>query len=113
MVDPELDTFKSGIDLRAYAANLGYVWDRKESWRGSTVMRAPDGDKIIIKRDADGHFVFFPVHRDDDSGSIIDIIQNRRRLSLGAVGRELRTWPGTPAAFLPAFPDLPKTRQGP
>src|ERR1700722_15574551 len=109
MVDPELDTFKSDIDLRAYAANLGYVWDRKESWRGSTVMRAPDGDKIIIKRDADGHFVFFSVHRDSDSGSIIDFIQNRRRMSLGAVRKELRAWSGTQAPSLPAFPSLPRT----
>jgi hypothetical protein len=36
----------------------------KESWRGSTVMRSPDGDKVIIKRDADGHFVYLSVHRD-------------------------------------------------
>jgi len=39
-------------------------------------MRAPDGDKIIIKRDADGAFCFFSVHRDRDSGSIIDFVQH-------------------------------------
>src|ERR1700722_6650758 len=109
MVDPELEPFKTTINLRAYAAGLGYVWDRKESWRGSTVMRAPDGDKVIIKRDADGHFVYFSVHRDGDSGSIIDFVQQRRRLSLGAVRKELRSWSGTPAASLPPFPALPKT----
>jgi hypothetical protein len=109
MVDLELETFKTSIDLRSYAAGLGYAWDRKESWRGSTVMRAPDGDKVIIKRDADGHFVYFSVHRDGDSGSIIDFIQQRRRLSLGAVRKELRSWSGTPAASLPSFPALPKT----
>jgi len=49
MTDPELETLKSGIDLRAYAAGQGYVWDKHESWRGSTVMRAPDGDKVIIQ----------------------------------------------------------------
>jgi hypothetical protein len=26
MIDPELETFKTTIDLRAYAAGLGYVW---------------------------------------------------------------------------------------
>jgi hypothetical protein len=31
MTDPELENFKSGIDLRAYAAGLGHVWDRKEA----------------------------------------------------------------------------------
>jgi hypothetical protein len=55
--------------------------------------------------------VFFSVHRDSDSGSIIDLIQNRRRLSLGAVRKELRSWSGTSAASLPAFPALPKTRK--
>src|ERR1700722_12520120 len=97
MVDPELEPFKTTINLRAYAAGLGYVWDRKESWRGSTVMRAPDGDKVIIKRHADGHFVYFSAHRDGDSGSIIDFVQQRRRLSLGAVRKDLRAWSRTPA----------------
>jgi hypothetical protein len=60
MTDPELESSKTAIDVRPYAAGFGYAWDRKESWRGSTVMRAPDSDKIIIKRDADGHFSLPP-----------------------------------------------------
>jgi hypothetical protein len=48
------------------------------------VTRSADGaDKIIIKRDDDGHYVYFSVHREDDSGSIIDFIQQRRRLNFG------------------------------
>ena len=46
MFDPELESFKNGIDLRAYAAEQGYQLDRKESWRGSSIMRHPNGDKI-------------------------------------------------------------------
>jgi hypothetical protein len=38
-MDSELESFKSNIDLRAYAAGQGYQLDRKESWRGSRVMR--------------------------------------------------------------------------
>ena len=111
MVDPELETFKTAIDLRAYAAGQGYALDQRESWRGCSVMRSADGsDKIIIKRDDDGHYVYFSVHRDDDSGSIIDFIQQRRRLNLGAVRKELRSWSGTHRPLsLPAFPALPKT----
>ena len=109
MVDRELEGFKTSIDLRAYAADLGYVWDRKESWRGSTVMRAPDGDKIVIKRDADEHYVYFSVRRDGDSGSIIDFMQNRQRLNLGFVRKELRAWTGWKSPALPPFPALPKT----
>lgn len=65
MFDPELESFKTSIDLRAYAANHGYELDPKESWRGSAVMRHAGGDKVIIKREADGHYVYFSV-RDDD-----------------------------------------------
>lgn len=53
MADAELDAFKRDIDLRQYAASQGYEWDRRESWRGSTVMRTA-GDKVVIKRNATG-----------------------------------------------------------
>ena len=110
MFDPELSKFKT-IDLRAYAAGQGYQLDRKESWKGSAVMRHANGDKIIIKRDAaDGHFVYFSVHRDDDKGgSIIDFVQNRQRLSLGAVRKELSPWIGAAPIPVPSFPTLQKT----
>src|SRR5580692_9505185 len=101
MMDVELESFKSKIDLRAYAAGQGYQLDRKESWRGSAVMRHPAGDKIVIKRGADGHFVYFSVRRDDDNGSIIDFVQKRQRLSLGAVRKELRPWIGQSPVSVP------------
>jgi len=50
------------------------------------------GDKIIVKRDADGHYVNFSIRRDDDNGSIIDFVQYRQSFSLGAVRKELRPW---------------------
>ena len=85
------------------------MWDKRESWRGSTVMRSQEGDKVIIKRDSDGHYVYFSVHRDGDSDSIIDFIQRRHRLSLGAVRKELRAWSVMQAPSLPHFSPLPKT----
>ena len=106
--DSELDEFKRRIDLRDYAAGMGYVLDRRESWRGSAVMRK-GGDKIVIKRDGDGHYVYFSVRDERDHGSIIDFIQGRKRLSLGEVRKELRTWLGRPESPLPAFPPLEKT----
>jgi hypothetical protein len=109
MADSELNSFKTAIDLRAYAAGLGYVVDRKESSRGATVMRNPDGDKIIVKRDVDGHYVYFSVRDDKDHGSIVDFIQQRRKLNLGQVRKELRGWSGTPAAAQAYFPALQKT----
>ena len=109
MFDTELESFKNGIDLRAYAAAQGYQLDRKESWRGSSVMRHQNGDKIVIKRGSDNHYVYFSVRRDNDSGSIIDFVQHRLNVSLGAVRKELRPWIGLPSSSLPSFPPLAKT----
>jgi hypothetical protein len=108
MFDRELETFKNDIDLRAYAAGHGYTLDAKESWRGSAVMRHSAGDKIIIKRDADGHYVYFSVRDDSDHGTIIDFARRRLGLSLGAVRKELRPWIGMPSSALPPYPVLPK-----
>ncbi len=110
MFDPELESFKSTIDLRAYAASQGYVLDRKESWRGSAVMRHAGGDKVIIKRDADGHYVYFSVRDDDDHGTIIDFAQHRLRLNFGALRKELRPWMGRQGEALPYPPLLPTAR---
>ncbi len=108
-MDSELEQFKSDIDLRIYAAEQGYQLDRKESWRGSAVMRHANGDKIIVKRGADGHYIYFSVHQNGDNGTIIDFVQKRTRMSLGAVRKELRPYIGMPSSQLPAFAPLPKT----
>lgn len=108
-MDSELEQFKTDIDLRGYAAEQGYQLDRKESWRGSAVMRHANGDKIIIKRGADGHYIYFSVHQSDDNGTIIDFVQKRMRISLGAVRKELRPYLGAPSSQLPAFSPLQKT----
>lgn len=114
--DPELEAFKTEIDLRAYAAEVeGYVLDRKESWKGSAVMRHPNGDKIIIKRDTDGHYVFFSVRDETDNGSIIDFVQKRKpgARSLGNVRQALRPWISgkrkVQASSLPLFAPLHPT----
>jgi hypothetical protein len=79
-------------------------------------MRHPDtDDKIVIKRDADSHFVFFSV-RTSASGSIVDFVQKQQGGSLGAVRKELRPWLGRTArpdtagaANVQTFPALPIT----
>jgi len=109
-VDSELESFKTNIDLRSYAAGQGFQLDRKESWRGTSVMRHPvSHDKVIIKRGMDGHYVYFSVRDDRDNGSIIDFVQFRQGLSLGAVRKELRPWIGQPPVPVPVFPALHKT----
>jgi len=108
MFDPELESFKTAIDLRAYAASQGYVLDPKESWGGSAVMRHAGGDKVIIKRDADGHYVYFSVRDDADHGTIIDFAQSRLHLNFGVLRKELRPWVGRQAETLP-YPPLTPT----
>ncbi len=106
--DQELDGFKR-LDLRDYAAGQGYALDRKESWRGSAVMRNGAGDKIVIKLGPDGHYVYFSVRDDRDNGSIIDFVKMRTGHNLGLIRKELRTWSGKPAAALPAFSKMEVT----
>jgi Toprim-like/Protein of unknown function (DUF3991) len=102
--DSELDAFKREIDLRQFAVSLGYEIDRRESWRGSTVLRR-GADKIVVKRNGNGHYVFFSVRDDRDNGTVIDLLQRRQNLSLGAVRQMLRPWIGR-SAISSQFPKL-------
>jgi hypothetical protein len=102
--DSELEAFKREIDLRQFAVSPGYEIDRRESWRGSTVLRRGAG-KVVVRRSGNGHYVFFSVRDDGDHGTLIDFLQRRQNLSLGAVRQILRPWLGRPSA--PAqFPKL-------
>ena len=104
--DDELEDFKTHINLSEYAAAQGYALDRKASSRNSAVMREPGGDKVIIARADDGHWIYFSVHHEGDNGSIIDFVQNRRRCSLGRVRQELRPWSGGARHLVRPQPDL-------
>lgn len=103
----ELDLFKREIDLRQFAVSLGYEMDRRDSWRGSTVLRR-GADKIVVQRKGNGHYVFFSVRDEDDHGTVIDFVQRRQNLSLGAVRQILRPWIGRPA-IPPQFSALEPT----
>lgn len=63
-------------------------------------MRGVAGDKVIVKRDADQHDVYFSLRDERDDGSIIDFAMRRKGLNLGQVRKELRPWIGLPAALL-------------
>jgi hypothetical protein len=111
-MDSELESFKTNIDLRVYAASQGYELDGKQSWRGTAVMRHPlSNDKVVIKRGLDNHYVYFSVRDERDNGSIIDFVQFRQRLSIGAVRKELRPWIGQPPLSVPTFAPLHKTEK--
>lgn len=98
----ELDRFKTGISLPAYAQSQGYELVKAESSAASFVMRKGD-DKIVISTDeSDGHGVYFSVRDDADQGSIVDFVQKRKGLHLGDVRKELRPWIGKTAEPTPA-----------
>jgi hypothetical protein len=65
-------------------------------------------DKIVVKRNGNGHYVFFSVRDDSDHGTVIDFLQRRRDLSLGAVRRILRPWIGR-SATSPRLSELEPT----
>jgi hypothetical protein len=98
----ELDRFKREINLTELAASYGYRLVERErsaagNWRGSTAasisMRNPStDDKVVIRRDRDGHWTYFSVRDDSDNGTVIDFVQRRRAGGLGGVRKELRTW---------------------
>jgi hypothetical protein len=102
----ELEDFKTRINLSEYAAMEGYTIDRKASSRNSVVMRHASGDKIVIARGSDDHWIYFSVRSDTDNGSIIDFVQNRKGLTLGAVRLELRPWIGASVHIARPHPDL-------
>lgn len=99
----ELEAFKSSVNLTEYAASCGYELDRKASSRNSAVMVDGTGDKVVIARGRDGHWIYFSVRDEADCGSIIDFAQKRGAGSLGEVRKLLRPWIGaaSPPAPLP------------
>jgi len=102
----ELERFKTAINLTEYAAGQGYLLDRRASSRNSVVMRHPNGDKIVIARGEDQHWIYFSVRDDADNGSIVDFVQRRRHRTLGDVRRELRPWIGSGIGGTVARPAL-------
>lgn len=92
MGNVELERFKTDINLTEYAAAQGYALIRQESSRNSATMKHPNGDKIIIAKAEDQHWVYFSVRDNLDNGSVIDFVQKRRRCSLGQVRQILWAW---------------------
>src|ERR1019366_9851110 len=72
MHDDELHRFKSDIHFLHYAADrYGYQRDRRESSVSSHVLRHPvTDDKIVVRKDRDGHWTYFSVRDDRDHGTI-------------------------------------------
>ncbi len=98
----ELEIFKTDIDLVAFAQDRGYEIDRRRTSRTSIAMKhGVYGDRIIVARGGNGHFIYASVHDHTDNGTIIDFCQKRGSGSLGHVRQQLRPWRGADSARNP------------
>ena len=93
MSDDELESFKR-LNLVDFAVSRGYKQDDVESSVNSAVLRQGD-DKVIIKRNDNGHWVYFSVRDDADRGSIVDFVEHRDGRNLGRIRIALRRYAGT------------------
>jgi hypothetical protein len=107
-MDEELDRFKR-LKLHEYAASLGYMLDPKETSRRETIMRK-GADKISIRMDADGHYVYYSFRDESDHGTIMDFVMRRREKNFGEARKVLRTWRGTMSVVV--FPELDAAPRG-
>src|SRR5262245_4018664 len=108
----ELSAFKRDINLIEFATSCGYELERAASSRCSAVLSHKCGDKIIVAKDLDSHWIFFSVRDDRDNGTIVDFIQHRQGGTLGDVRKILRPWlktapsPAPRVQYVGPLPDL-------
>ena len=111
----ELEEFKTRIPLEDYALSCGYVPDKKSHTKRHPALKNASGDKIIITRKSNGHWVYSSVHN-DDRGTIIDFIQSREGGDIGEIRKKLRPWldgsstlsKSSKAKLLPGIEPIPK-----
>lgn len=86
----------------------GYALDRRLSSRRYSVMRHANGDKLIVTRKPNRHWVYANAHDSRDRGTVVDFLGLRERLSLGQIRQELRRWVGGGSAVATARLSLPE-----
>jgi Protein of unknown function (DUF3991)/Toprim-like len=93
-MDEELERFKRDIKLHEYAASIGYELDKSDSTRKELVLRQGD-DKISIRKDMDGHYVYYSFRDPGDHGTVLDFVMRRQGKNFGESRRVLRIYAGT------------------
>lgn len=88
----ELESFKRDISLVDFAASHAFYTKNKSS---SSATMVDGGNKIVVSRKNDND-VFFDVHDEAKSGTIIDFCKHYLSLtSLGDIRKTLRAWIGS------------------
>jgi hypothetical protein len=88
----ELDRFKT-LDLVGYATEQGFTLDKMKSSSASKTMRRGN-EKIVIKRNNMGQYLYYNARNKGDNGTIIDFVQSEKQCNLGEVRKILRSWSG-------------------
>ena len=65
---------KVEIDLPGWFAVQGWTADSEKDSTRHRVMRGPDGERVVIARQSDGHWTFFSATDDRRSGTIYDAV---------------------------------------
>jgi hypothetical protein len=106
-MDEELESFKCNIKLHEYAASLGYEVDKRESSRKELVLRRA-ADKISIRKDIDGHYVYYSFREPGDHGTILDFVMRRQDKNFGEARKTLRIYVGVASgpSALPIYEHL-------
>src|SRR5262245_27158982 len=105
-MDDELERFKREIDLREFAASLGFAVDRRRSCRSETVMKLDERDTLVISRDTDTHYIYFSP-KGGHSGTIIDLAKVYVSPNFEEIRKALRRFAG--AEIPSSLPVLQKT----
>ncbi len=64
--------------LEDLLARWNYVRDPVASCRSHLVLRADGQPKLVVRRQPNGHWVYFNTVEPDDCGTVIDFLRNRR-----------------------------------
>ena len=108
-MDEELERFKRDIKLHEYAVSLGYEVDARESSKREVVLRKGT-DKISVRMDVDGHYVYYSFRDEKDHGTIMDFVMRRQSKNFGETRKALRIWAGVER--VPAFQHLEVAPRG-
>jgi hypothetical protein len=115
MYDHEIEIFKRDVHLVQFASErYGYVRDKRESSRACHVLRhEPSDDKIVVRRDNDGHWTYFSVRDGRDQGTVIDFVLMRGGRGLREACQELRGYLGMPRKECEPPPERARTGVAP
>ena len=98
---PHLFFLLPKYDVIDSTSSLAISSQPRSARAGLSVMRHPDGDKIVIAKNENGDWIYFSVRDGGDNGTVIDFIQKRTGENLGQVRKTLRAWGGSARSSVP------------